>query len=51
MFAVPMSCLSVGSTSSDAMRVWASLARRYPSSGTTIRVDAAPVLGTPNRSR
>jgi GNAT superfamily N-acetyltransferase len=51
MFAVPMSCLSVGSTSSDAMRVWASHARRYPSSGTTIRVDAPPVLGTPNRSR
>lgn len=51
MFAVPMSCLSVGSTSSDAMRVWASLARRYPSSGTSIRVDAPPVLGTPNRSR
>jgi hypothetical protein len=31
--------------------VWASLARRYPSSGTSIRVDAPPVLGTPNRSR
>ena len=51
MFAVPDSCLGVGSTSPDAMRVWDSLARRYPSSGTVIRVDAPPVLGTPNRSR
>jgi len=51
MFAVPMSCLSVGTTSSQAMRVWASLARRYPSSGTAIRVDTRPVVGAANRVR
>ena len=51
MFAVPMSCLSVGTTSSQAMRVWASLARRYPSSGTAIRVDMRPALGAANRVR
>lgn len=51
MFAVPMSCLSVGTTSSQAMRVWASLARRYPSSGTAIRVDTRPAVGTANRIR
>ena len=50
MFAVPMACLSVGSTSSDAMRVWASLAKRYPSSGVALRIDAEPAVGSAARA-
>jgi len=40
LFVMPHACTSVGSTSDDALRVWQSLAKRYPSSGVVVRVDA-----------
>lgn len=40
LFIMPHVCTSVGSTSGDALRVWQSLAKRYPSSGVVVRVDA-----------
>lgn len=40
LFAMPHACTSVGNTSDDALRVWQSLAKRYPSSGVVVRVDA-----------
>ena len=40
LFVMPHACTSVGSTSGDALRVWQSLAKRYPSSGVVVRVDA-----------
>ena len=46
MFLVPDECGGAGNTSADAKRVWASLARDYPSQGTSIRVDAPPVIGS-----
>ena len=46
MFFIPDDCGGGGSTSADAKRVWASLARDYPSQGTSIRVDAPPVIGS-----
>ena len=49
-FFVPMACWSSrASTSSSALRVWASLARAYPSSGVVVRVDRRPVAGSANR--
>jgi len=42
-FFVPSLCGgNIGCTSTDARRVWTSLAKRYPSSGWVIRVDARP---------
>ena len=41
---VPMKCSFRAGTSDDAMRVWASLARRYPSSGNVIGVVRRPTL-------
>jgi GNAT superfamily N-acetyltransferase len=50
-FFVPMACWSSrSSTSASAMRVWASLARTYPSSGVVVRVDSRPVVGSANRA-
>lgn len=46
MFFVPDECKGAGNTSAEAQRVWASLARDYPSQGTSIRVDAPPVIGS-----
>ena len=46
MFFIPDECKGSGNTSADAKRVWASLARDYPSQGTSIRVDAPPVIGS-----
>ena len=46
MFLIPDECGGAGNTSADAKRVWASLARDYPSRGTSIRVDAPPVIGS-----
>lgn len=46
MFLIPDECGGAGNTSADAKRVWASLARDYPSQGTSIRVDAPPVIGS-----
>ena len=46
LFFVPDVCEGVGSTSADALRVWASLGRDYPSAGVVIRVDAPPVVGS-----
>jgi hypothetical protein len=46
MFFIPDDCGGGGSTSDDAKRVWASLVRDYPSQGTSIRVDAPPVIGS-----
>lgn len=46
MFLVPDECGGAGNTSADAKRVWASLTRDYPSRGTSIRVDAPPVIGS-----
>ena len=46
LFFVPDVCKGVGSTSADALRVWASLGRDYPSAGVVIRVDAPPVVGS-----
>ena len=40
LFAMPHACTSVGNTSGDALRVWQSLAKRYPSSGVVVRMDA-----------
>ena len=40
LFVMPHACTTAGSTSDDAMRVWKSLAKRYPSSGVVVRVDA-----------
>ncbi len=50
-FFLPMACWSSrSSTSASAMRVWASLARTYPSSGVVVRVDSRPVVGSANRA-
>ena len=50
-FFVPMACWSSRlSTSPSALRVWASLARAYPSSGVVVRVDSRPVAGSANRA-
>jgi DNA repair protein RadC len=46
MFFIPDECKGVGNTSAEARRVWASLARDYPSAGTSIRVDAPPMIGS-----
>jgi GNAT superfamily N-acetyltransferase len=46
MFFVPDVCSGTGNTSPYARRVWASLAREYPSAGMSIRVDASPVIGS-----
>jgi hypothetical protein len=46
MFFIPDECKGVGNTSAEARRVWASLVRDYPSAGTSIRVDAPPVIGS-----
>jgi GNAT superfamily N-acetyltransferase len=46
MFFIPDECKGAGNTSAEAQRVWASLARDYPSQGTSIRVDAPPVIGS-----
>lgn len=46
MFFIPDECSGAGNTSAEARRVWASLARDYPSAGTSIRVDAPPVIGS-----
>lgn len=45
VFAVPHACIGAGSTSPAALRVWRSLARRFPSRGNSVRVDL-PVEGT-----
>jgi len=50
MFFIPDDCGGGGSTSDDAKRVWASLVRDYPSQGTSIRVDAPPVIGSRKRA-
>lgn len=50
LFFVPDVCKGVGSTSADALRVWASLGRDYPSAGVVIRVDAPPVVGSRARA-
>lgn len=50
MFLIPDECGGAGNTSADAKRVWASLARDYPSQGTSIRVDAPPVIGSRARA-
>jgi predicted GNAT family acetyltransferase len=50
-FFVPSACgSSRSSTSASAMRVWASLARAYPSSGVVVRVDSRPAVGSANRA-
>ena len=46
MFFIPDECKGAGNTSAEAQRVWASLVRDYPSQGTSIRVDAPPVIGS-----
>jgi len=46
MFFIPDECKGVGNTSAEARRVWASLVRDYLSKGTSIRVDAPPVIGS-----
>jgi hypothetical protein len=46
MFFIPDECSGAGNTSAEARRVWASLVRDYPSAGTSIRVDAPPVIGS-----
>ena len=46
MFFIPDECKGAGNTSAEARRVWASLTREYPSAGTSIRVDAPPVIGS-----
>ena len=46
MFFIPDECSGAGNTSAEARRVWASLVREYPSAGTSIRVDAPPVIGS-----
>lgn len=46
MFLIPDECGGAGNTSADALRVWASLGRDYPSAGVVIRVDAPPVVGS-----
>jgi hypothetical protein len=50
MFFIPDECSGAGNTSADARRVWASLVRDYPSQGTSIRVDAPPVVGSKMRT-
>jgi GNAT superfamily N-acetyltransferase len=50
MFFIPDECSGVGNTSAEARRVWASLVRDYPSQGTSIRVDAPPVIGSKMRT-
>ena len=49
MFFIPDECSGAGNTSAEARRVWASLVRDYPSQGTSIRVDAPPVIGSRKR--
>jgi hypothetical protein len=44
MFFIPDECSGAGNTSAEARRVWASLVRDYPSQGTSVRVDAPPVI-------
>jgi hypothetical protein len=46
MFFIPDECSGAGNTSAEARRVWASLVRDYPSQGTSIRVDAPPIIGS-----
>jgi hypothetical protein len=46
MFFIPDECSGAGNTSAEARRVWTSLVRDYPSQGTSIRVDAPPVVGS-----
>ena len=46
MFFIPDECSGAGNTSAEARRVWDSLVRDYPSQGTSIRVDAPPVIGS-----
>ena len=50
MFFIPDECSGAGNTSAEARRVWDSLVRDYPSQGTSIRVDAAPVIGSRKRT-
>jgi GNAT superfamily N-acetyltransferase len=50
MFFIPDECSGAGNTSAEARRVWASLVRDYPSQGTSIRVDAPPVVGSRKRT-
>ena len=50
LFVMPHACTSVGSTSGDALRVWQSLAKRYPSSGVVVRFDAEPARGSAART-
>jgi GNAT superfamily N-acetyltransferase len=50
MFFIPDECKGAGNTSAEARRVWASLVRDYPSQGTSIRVDAPPVIGSRKRT-
>jgi predicted GNAT family acetyltransferase len=50
MFFIPDECSGVGNTSAEARRVWDSLVRDYPSQGTSIRVDAPPVIGSRMRT-
>ena len=50
LFFIPDECKGAGNTSAEAQRVWASLARDYPSQGTSIRVDAPPVIGSKMRT-
>jgi hypothetical protein len=50
MFFIPDECKGAGNTSAEAQRVWASLVRDYPSQGTSIRVDAPPVIGSRKRT-
>jgi len=50
MYFIPDECSGAGNTSAEARRVWASLVRDYPSQGTSIRVDAPPVIGSKMRT-
>ena len=50
MFFIPDECSGAGNTSAEARRVWDSLVRDYPSQGTSIRVDAPPVIGSRKRT-
>ena len=50
LFAMPHACTTAGNTSDDALRVWQSLAKRYPSSGVVVRFDAEPARGSAART-
>ena len=43
-FFVPMECTGAGTTTSDALRVWSSLSRDFPSSGKVIYVNYQPTV-------